>query len=127
MFGGQLALRDRSGQFLVDKLVIKTDTGGIGLAVEIEQLVRSGPVDGTQAHGAGLATTVDHTAMELVATEVVATVEVEVATAAHGAAQVVAIEADEVATGMVAAPIVSAVDLVAAETAQVARAAFAVK
>ncbi len=72
MLSGQLPLCRRESQLLVDKLIIKTDTGRIGLAVEIEQFVGASPVDGTQTHGARLATTVDHTAMQLMATQLVA-------------------------------------------------------
>lgn len=50
--------------FFVDEIVIKIDVGGIYLGVSIVDAFYTGPIEGAQAHGAGLATAVYNASVE---------------------------------------------------------------
>ena len=57
--GGDLALVKIESDFVVDKRIVKADGGGIlPIGGEVEA-AEAGPIDGTQAHRARLATGVD--------------------------------------------------------------------
>ena len=58
-FRRQLAGRGWQSQFVVDERIVEIDALGIQLVVGIVNLVQTGPIDGSQAHGAGFTGCVD--------------------------------------------------------------------
>lgn len=64
-FHGLVAVFAFQGQFVVDERVVEADAGGVGFVVAVIDFVQMGPVDGSQAHGTGLARGIDFASAEV--------------------------------------------------------------
>lgn len=65
LFLREPAFADRQSQLLIDKTIIKANCCSIRLGISVIKVCWPGPVNSPQAHGAGFATAVNGTAMQL--------------------------------------------------------------
>src|SRR5690606_2346692 len=69
---GDAAMCDRKMDLLVDQTVIEAGACGIFTCAGENDAIGTGPINGTQAHGAGFATAIDRATQELVIADRVA-------------------------------------------------------
>ena len=70
MAEGMAAVADGQGEFAIEEGVVERDAGCVGAGVAEPDAIDAGPVDGGEAHGAGLAAGVDFAAVEAEGVEV---------------------------------------------------------